>query len=256
MYQLLKKLKLVFVVILMIATNANAMPQKSLTIFAEPNLMMPITELARIYSKRSNVVVSVSFKSSQELLHDIDEGDPADLFITAHKKSIADIKQKGLADYYNIAFFARDIIVLVSPDKNKKIDLGQNSDFNSHLKYLDENSATIITDSEGSSSGSNVISYLDSQKLQNVKIFNKIAEDESSVKNLIAADDRQFGILFNSQIHNDDNFKLLAKAPKNDIYYQALVVLGYNMENARQFLKFLKSKIAKDILRQNGLVVD
>lgn len=256
MYQLLKKTKLAFVILLLISTNAFCMPQKSLTIFAEPNLMMPITKLARIYSKRSNVVVSVNFKSSQELLNNIDQGDPADLFITAHKESIATIKQKGLADYYNIAFFARDKIVLISTNKTNDLGTNEASDFDKYLRNLDDIGATIITDSSGSSSGSNVIKYLDNINLKNLKVFNKIAEDESSVKKLIKSDDRQFGLVFKSQIIDDPEFKILAESKKNDIFYQALVVLGYNMENARQFLKFLKSKTAKNILQESGLLVD
>ena len=41
-----------------------------------------------------------------------------------------------------------------------------------------------------------------------------------------------------------------------DIFYQALVIAGNNMEVAREFLKFLKTPQSKEILKENGFIVD
>ena len=248
----------IFLVVLLfsqLATkNVYAIPQKNLTIFAEPNLTLAMTKLARIYSRQSNIVVSVNFNSSQELLDQIDQGDPADLFISAHKKAIADVKQKGLADYYNIGFFARDEMVLVGSSNKENPTADMTLD--SYLKQLAQKRATVITDHEGSSSGSYTINYLDRFKSSNLKVFNKVAEDETPILQLIKANRDQYGLLFASQIHNDDELQILAKSKKDDIFYQALVIVGYNMDNAREFLKFLKSDTAKIVLKESGFVID
>ena len=237
------------------AKNALAVPNKNLTIFAEPNLMMAMTKLARIYSRQYNVTVSVTFDSSEDLVEQIDQGDPADLFISAHRHSISDMKQKGLADYYNIGFFAKDQIVLVKSKKNKDDLLDRDKpNLRNYLKQLSDVGATIITDSKGSSSGGNVISYLDNLNLKNIKIFSKVSEDSSSVTKLITNDKDRYGLLFLSQVYDNDDLIILAQSEKNDIFYQALVVLGYNMEIAREFLRFLDSKTAQDILKENKLI--
>jgi len=236
--------------------NAYAIPKKNLTIFAEPNIMMAMTKLARIYSRRSNVIVSVNFNSSEELLNQIDQGDPADLLITANSKSIEEVKQKGLADYYNIGFFAKDEIVLV---RSKRIGEGltdvEEIDLDTYLRELDNLASTIITDSLGSSSGNRSVGYLNNLNLKNLKVFSKITEDESSILKLIKDDKKRYGLVFLSQVYNDKDLTILARSNRGDIFYQALVVLGYNMETAREFLRFLKSKTAQDILIQNKLTV-
>jgi len=236
------------------AKSAYAIPKKNLTIFAEPNLMLPMTKLARIYSKQANVIVSVNFNTSEELIDQIDQGEPADLLITASKKSVEQVKQKGLADYYNIGFFAKDQIVLVRSKKKDEIlpDNGE-VDLNAYLKNLNTLEATIITDSKSSSSGNNAIDYLKNLSLKKLKVFNKLAEDESSVLKLIKDDKKRYGLLFLSQVYDDKDLTIVAYSKKSDIFYQALVVLGYNMETAREFLRFLKSQTAQNILEQNML---
>lgn len=237
-----------------VAKNVYAVPTKNLTIFAEPNLMLAMTKLARIYSKQSNVIVSVNFNSSEELLDQIDQGEPADLLITASHKAIAKVKQKGLADYYNIGFFAKDQIVLVSPRKTATASTESNEvDLETFLTELNSLESTIITDSSGSSSGDNAIQYLDDLNLEKLKVFNKLPEDESSILKLIKNNEKHYGLLFLSQVYDDQDLTIVAHSKKSDIFYQALVVLGYNMETAREFLRFLKSKTAKDILQQNRL---
>lgn len=165
------------------------------------------------------------------------------------------MKQKGLADYYNIGFFAKDQIVLVKSKKNKNELLDEKkANLRNYLKQLSQVGATIITDSEGSSSGGNVINYINNLNLKNIKIFSKVPEDESSVAKLITNSKDRYGLLFLSQVYDNDDLVILAKSEKNDIFYQALVVLGYNMEIAREFLRFLDSKTAQDILKQNNLI--
>jgi molybdate transport system substrate-binding protein len=238
------------------AKNSYAVPKKNLTIFAEPNIMVAMTKLARIYSKRSNVIVSVNFNSSEELLNQIDQGEPADLLITANSNSIEEVKQKGLADYYNIGFFAKDEIVLVRSKKiGENLTREDEVDLDTYLRELDGLSSTIITDALGSSSGNRAVSYLNNLSLENIKLFSKIAEDESSVLKLVRNNKKHYGLLFLSQVYDDPDLTILARSNRGDIFYQALVVLGYNMETAREFLRFLKSKTAQDILKQNKLTV-
>jgi ABC-type molybdate transport system substrate-binding protein len=49
---------------------------------------------------------------------------------------------------------------------------------------------------------------------------------------------------------------ILATKKNLNIFYQALVIAGDNMEVAREFLKFLKSAEAKKILEQSGFIAN
>lgn len=233
-----------------------ASQSRNLTIFAEPNMMVAMTELARIYSKNSNAIISVYFNSSYELISAIDLGEPADLFISAHRDSIKNLRQKGLVDVYNVEYFARDQIALVANSSNKKIsEIEELSTIEDYLKYLNNNRSTLITDYEGNSSGIFSINYIKNLNLDQIRLFKKIAEDKSSINNLIKSDSSQYGLLFASQAKSDKDFKILAMTDRKDIFYQALVIAGNNMEIAREFLRFLKSKQAREVLKKNGFII-
>lgn len=161
-----------------------------------------------------------------------------------------------MVDVYNVEYFARDQIALVANSSNKSIlETEELSTIEDYLRYLDKNRATIITDYKGNSSGAFSINYIKNLNLTQIKLFKKIAEDKSSIDSLIKSDSSQFGLLFASQVRNDKEFTILATTDRKDIFYQALVIAGNNMEIAREFLRFLKSKQAKEILKKNGFIV-
>ena len=149
--QIMKKIApYLLVTILLFSQNSFANPSRNLTVFAEPKMALALTKITRLYSQKSNTIVSTNFASAPELIASIDSGEPADVFISAHSDSIELIKRKGLADVHNVGYVAKN----------------------------------------------------------------------------------------------------------GNIFYQALVIAGDNMEVAREFLKFLKSDVAKTILKEIGFGVD
>jgi len=50
------------------AQNSFASQSRNLTIFAEPNMVLALTKIARLYSQKSNVIVAVNFNSSSDLV--------------------------------------------------------------------------------------------------------------------------------------------------------------------------------------------
>lgn len=247
----------IFLLLQIIPSKSFATTSRNLTIFTEPNMMLAMTEIARIYARNSNAVISVYFNSSYELISAIDLGEPADLFISAHRDSIKNLRQKGLVDVYNVEYFARDQLALVANIHNNKLtDADELVTIEDYLNYLNANRSTLITDYEGNSSGTFSVNYIKNLNLDQIKLFKKIAEDKSSITDLIKSDSTQYGLLFASQAKNDKDFKILAMTDRKDIFYQALVIAGNNMEIAREFLRFLKSNQAKEILRKNGFIAN
>ena len=57
-----------------------------------------------------------------------------------------------------------------------------------------------------------------------------------------------------SEVYDNDQFLIIAKTQRIAVFYQALVIAGENMENARQFSNFLKSDRSQTILQKNGFV--
>ena len=62
-----------------VATKAAASNMGSLTIFSESGMAYVMTKIARNYSKKENIAISINFNSSSELIGNIDLGEPAAL---------------------------------------------------------------------------------------------------------------------------------------------------------------------------------
>ncbi len=234
--------------------KAFANSSRNLTIFAEPNISLALTKIARLYSQKHDVVVSVNFNSSADLINSIDSGEPADIFISAHTDWIETLQQKGLVDVYNIGLVARDSLVLITAETNRDIpkSLNQkNISLEESLKILDQNKSTLIIDYTGNSSGKFSSDLIQKMNLSNLQLFRKLAEDKSPVFSTIQSDNSYYALILASQVKSHAGYKTLATKDAG-ILYRALVIAGDNMDIAREFLKFLKTEPAKKILKQSG----
>lgn len=233
---------------------------KNLTIFAEQNMMLVLTRIARIYSQQNNVVISINFNSSLELINDVDAGEPADVFISAHSSLIDTLKQKGLVDVYNISYIARDKLALVTSKNNPKINpklLNKDIKLKEAITILAKNRSTLIVDEKGSSSERYSMELINSISHRGrLHVVNKLQEDRASVLSSINYNPENYIIVLESQIKNRDDLQILATNEDNNILYQALVIAGNNMGSAREFLQFLKSKAAKLELEKSGFITE
>lgn len=253
--RIMKKILLLTLLILTIGTQySHAITSRNLTVSAEPNLALALTKIARIYSQKSHTIVSVNFNSSADLISDIDSGEPADVFISAHSNWIESLRQKGLVDVYNIGYIARDKLVLAALKTNSEISA--NSSLVDALKFLDQTKANLIIDNDATSSGFFAKNFLSNLDLKNIQLFAKVAEDKTNLISNIKNSDHGYSLMLASQAANEPSLKIIASNNDENIFYQALVIAGDNMDVAREFLKFLKSNDAKSILKENGFLAD
>ena len=244
-------------VITMTQVNANAV--RNLTIYAEPNLFVALTKIARIYSQNFSVNVSVNFNSSLDFVDEIDSGEPADIFISAHPVFAETMKQKGLIDVYNIGYIANDELILVTSKNNKELPvkfIGNDLSLEEAIKLIDQSKNNIILDHEGNSSGYFAKSFLQNFTLENLSVFSKLPEDKNSIVRDLSSDPNSYALIFVSHLRHAKNLQILARKKDKNIYYRALVIAGDNMEVAREFLKFLKKTQSQKILQEHGFFIN
>jgi molybdate transport system substrate-binding protein len=254
-----KKIAILFSLAMFFAQNSFAAQSRNLTIFAEPNLALPLTKITRQYSRVANVIVSLNFTSAYNLVNSIDSGEPVDLFISAQSDWIEMLHQKGVVDIYNLGYIAQDNIVLVAQKDNKNIPsefAEKNMLAGEIIEVLNKHKVSIIIDEPNNSSGFFARKFLEEFQTENIRVFSRISEDKTPLLSTINNDKENYSVLLKSQINSKKNdFRILAQLDKK-IFYQALVIAGDNMEVAREFLKFLKSDQSKSYLRSYGFTVN
>ncbi len=254
-------LKSLSILILSLFLNKTAIGanSESLTIFSESNMTYAITKIARNYSKKANVAISVNFNSSFELIDNIDLGEPADIFISSHLDWVKNLSQKGLVDRYSSADFAEDKLVLITSKNNERINFNEVSkigDLNKILQFINEKKAPLIVGSDYSSLGRYTKKILAESNVDNFQIFQKLNEDKKSIIDFINEHNHYCAIVIASEIANNKEIVILSQVPFVNIDYHALVIAGDNMDNARKFIEYLKSKEAKEVLVRNGFIAD
>jgi molybdate transport system substrate-binding protein len=256
--KIFKKIIILFIIQLFCVNAYAGNNVRNLIIYAEPNLFVALTKIARIYSQKNAINVTVNFNTSVDFIEEIDSGEPADIFISAHPLWIETLRQKGLIDVYNIGYIADDQLKLITSSSNFEIPnkLNARNSINEALSLLDQDKNNLIINHEGTSSGYFAKNLLKDQVFENINVFIKIPEDKNSIITDLLKDKKNYGLAFESEIRNNKDIKIIASIKDNSILYRVLIIAGDNMENAREFLKFLKTNQAKKILKESHLNVD
>ncbi len=240
----------------LINANSFASQGRNLTIFAEPNMATAISKIGRLFSQKNNIIISVNLNSSEDLASTIESGDPVDIFISAHNNLIEGLRQKGLIDVYNVGFIARDELVLITKKTNPNLSKNACSRMEDCLKSLSQNKETLVIDYSGSSLGEISKEVLRQGNFTDLIISERVPEDKSSsIEKFLNNDEKLFALVFRSQMRDPD-LTTIAQSANRNIFYQALVVAGDNMESAREFLKFLKNSTSKKILKESGFILN
>lgn len=245
--------------------NAFSKTLPNITILSEPDMIAPLNKIARLYSEESNSIISANFKPSLELIREIDDGEPGDVFISSHTDWIESLKRKGVIDVYSITNIAKNRLVLITSENNKKItpdDIkkARTKGISKALKMLSDKKIPLIIEPLQSSLGQYSKAIINNAGTYKQKIYYRIPEDKKSMTDLVKinnnSDGYNSGITLSSSIKKGDNIIILSEISNSEIYYQAVVVAGYNMDVGRDFLKFLKSDKAKKILEESGFTVE
>jgi phosphoribosyl-ATP pyrophosphohydrolase/phosphoribosyl-AMP cyclohydrolase len=232
---------------------------ETLTIFSENGMEYPLVKTARLYSEQRNAIVSINFDHSSQLISDIDDGEPADVFISSSPDLIDTLKQKGLVDVYNLVNIAEDKLLLISSKNIKKINiekLKELANANEMLQFLSKKRIPIIVDPEETSLGQISTKVLKDAEIPSQRFFRRIVEDRKSVVEIINDSSEYCGIVLASALTNYKNIEILKEIEGGEIYYQGLVVAGFNMDKAREFLEFIKSNETKKMFSDGGFLVN
>ncbi|MCC5627241.1 molybdate ABC transporter substrate-binding protein [Nostoc sphaeroides] len=231
-----------------------AQSSTSITVSAASSLKDALQDIKILYQQsKSNINISYNFGASGALQQQIEQGAPADIFISAGKKQVDALEQKGLllagsrtnlANNTLVLIVAQDVFGITSfanltDSKIKKIAIGEPRSVPAG-QYGEE-------------------------VLKNLKLYDQLKSKfvfGNNVRQVLAAvesGNAQAGIVYATDAKTSNKVKVVVTADEklhSPIVYPVAVIKGSkNISAAKQFVQFLSGSQAKTVLRKYGFIV-
>ena len=245
----MRKKLLSFVVALIISTCAYA---QELTVSAAVSLKEALSDIVRAYERETNHKVQLNFGATGQLLAQIREGAPVDLFIAAADAHMDHAEGQKLTDPATRKVIATNALVLIVPGDSKSPLAG----------FADLSRAEVTRVSIGEPKTVPAGMYA-SQVLRHLKLESPLKDKliaGASVRQVLDYVERgevDAGIVYTTDARQSgDKVRVIATAEPawhDPIRYPAAVVSTSTHQNeAKAFLDYLGSEPAQKLLHDRG----
>ncbi|MEH2259012.1 molybdate ABC transporter substrate-binding protein [Nostoc sp.] len=231
-----------------------AQSNTSILVSAAASLKEALEEIKPLYQQsKSNINISYNFGASGALQQQIEQGAPADIFISAGKKQVDALEEKGLllpgsrtnlANNRLVLIVAQDVVGInsfynLTDSKIKKIAIGEprsvpagqyGEQVLKKLKLYDRLKSKFVF----ANNVRQVLAAVESGNAEAGLVYATDAKISNKVKVVVAADDK-----FHSPI----------------VYPVAIIKSSKNPSAAKEFVQFLSGSEVKTVLRKYGFIV-
>lgn len=228
-----------------------AEPDEDIVIYAAASLTNAVTEIAKIYQNETQTEIKTSFASSSTLAKQIENGAPADIFISADTKWMRYLKDKKTLNEASIANLLTNHLVLIVP-KGKQLNIEMNKSFDFFSAF---NGKLCTGEMESVPVGIyakqalNALGWLDAAKSRIVG-----TQDVRAALRLVERGECAVGIVYETDAKISNKVDTIASFPDNtheQIVYPLSLTKGAGLK-ATAFYNYLKSDKAKLIFTQYG----
>lgn len=226
----------------------------SLLISSAASLKEVMQEMKAIYQQsRPNIKINYNFGSSGALQQQIEQGAPVDIFISAAKKQVDVLEQKGLLVSGTRSIIAKNRLVLVVPNNV----VGINS-------FYSLEDAKVKKVAIGEPRSVPVGQYAE-QVLRKLNIWEKVksklvfANNVRQVLAFVENSNADAGLVYMTDAKISNKVKVVVTADEKYhspiIYPLAVIKRSKNIDVAKDFAKFLVSNQAKAIFKKYGFIL-
>ena len=236
------------------SSPVSAQSNNNLLISAAASLKEALEELKPLYQQsKPNVNINYNFGSSGALQQQIEQGAPADIFISAAKKQVDALEQKGLLVPGTRNIIAKNRLVLVVP----KNAVGVTSFYS-----LKDAKVKKIAIGEPRSVPAGQYAQ---QVLEKLKIWSEIksklvfANNVRQVLASVESGNADAGLVYITDAKISDKVKVVVTADEKYhspiIYPLAVVKRSKSVDAAKEFSQFLSSDQAKSVFKKYGFIL-
>jgi len=238
------------------AQNAPAPKQNiELNVSAAVSMKDALAEIQKNYQEKNpNVKLIYNLGASGALQKQIEQGAPADIFISAAPKQMNDLEGKNLVNKTTRKNLVENKLVVVVP-KDSKLEI---------TKYEDLTKEGIQKLALGETATVPAGQYAQ-EVLKKLQLWDKVqdkvvfAKDVRTVLAYVETGNVEAGIVYKTDAASSDKIKIAAAAPEGShqpIVYPAAVLSGSKQaKDAEAFLAYLFSTESKAVFEKYGFVM-
>ena len=234
------------------SSTAPSTKKVELTILAAASLTDVCNELKGIYEgSHAGVTLTYSYAGSGALQTQIEEGAPADVFISAAKKQMNALKEKSLMKEDTIGNLLENKVVLIVP-ADSKLELKSFEDLKSDsVKMVGIGEVESVPVGQYAKTIFTNLGFWDTiEKKAN------FGTDVRTVLNWVETGEVDCGVVYATDAYTTDKVKIVAEAPAGSsdpvIYPAGVVAASKNAAAAEEFVTFLKSEEAMKVFEKYG----
>jgi molybdate transport system substrate-binding protein len=242
-----------FVLVLASAASPATAQEKTLTVFAAASMKNALDDIDAAYTAKTGVNVNASYAASSVLAKQIEQGAPADVFVSADTDWMDyAIKQKNINEATRVNLLGNSIVLIAPKDsKIDNVDIGPGVD----LAKLAGDGKIATGDVKAVPVGKYAKAAL--EKLgawQAAEPKFAMAESVRAALTLVARGEAGLGIVYSTDAKVEPGVKIVGTFPADThppIIYPVAATTTAKPE-ATEYLDFLKSSAAKTILEKYG----
>ncbi len=227
-----------------------------ITVFAAASLKTALDQIAADWQKATGNHVTISYDSSAKLAKQIQQGAPADLFISASKQWMDTLSDANLIKPDSRKTILGNTLILIAAEKTAaKVDIAKGFDL-----------ATLVGDSKLAMGlvDSVPAGQYGKEALTNLGLWDAVepkvaqAENVRAALKLVDTGEAAFGIVYASDAVSDDKVAVIGTFPEDShkpILYPAAVTATNTAPEAQAFLDDLTTDAAAAVFTAQGFIV-
>ena len=246
----MKKLTKISTALLIAGLGFSFAASAKVTVFAAASMTDALQQVAKDYAKQNpkNEVV-FSFASSSTLAKQVEEGAPADIFVSASNKWMKYLSEKDLTVKETEKVLVGNDLVLIAPAKSavNSLDIAKAEWINA-LKdsYLSVGDPAHVPAGQ----------YAE-EALTKLNLWDKVQERLARAKDvrgalaLVERAEAPYGIVYSTDAKISQQVKTVAVFPADShkpVVYPVSILKDHDNTDSRDFLKYLESDAAKKVL--------
>jgi molybdate transport system substrate-binding protein len=243
-----------------VLTAAGTVPAaaqgRDVLVFAAASLKNALDDIAAQWQRESGKKAAISYAASNTLIKQIEQGAPADIFISADLDWMDYGQQKGLIKPDTRSNLLGNRLVLVAPkDSNISANIRPGFDLAALLKggRLAMGNVDAVPAGKYGKAALEKLGAWDGIK-------DKIAQAESvrAALLLVARGEAPLGIVYQTDAASDPTVKIVGTFPENThppIIYPIALTKESTSPDASAFLNFIRSPAARPIFERQGFTV-